>query len=78
MIVLPNCRGFRVEIVPQLVDNAWDAGVRIRSPFANEVRRTVYLACRKPTAEEAEHTAEVWAWREVDQEGSGFRVVRTG
>jgi hypothetical protein len=66
MIVVPNYRGFRIEIAAQPVGDAWDAGVRIRCPLSNEVRRSKYLACRKPTPTEAEHTADVWARRWMD------------
>jgi hypothetical protein len=61
MIVVPNYRGFRIEIAAQPVGDAWDAGVRIRCPRSNEVRRAEYIPCRKPTPAEAEHAAHVWA-----------------
>jgi hypothetical protein len=66
MIVVPNYRGFRIEITAQLVDGAWDAGILIRCLLSNEVRRTKYVACHKPTPEEAEHSADLWARRWMD------------
>jgi len=58
MIVVPDYRGYRIEITAQLVDDAWDAGI--------EVRRTKYVTCRKATPEEAEHSADLWARRWMD------------
>jgi len=66
MIIVPNYRGFRIEIAAQPVGDAWDAGVRIRCPRSNEVRRAEYIPCRKSTAGEAEHAADVWARRLMD------------
>jgi hypothetical protein len=76
MIVIPNYRGVRIEIVAQPVGDAWDAGIRVRCPRSNEVRRTRYLACRKPTPTEAEHTAEVSARRWLDGIARLSRIVR--
>jgi len=66
MIVVRNYRGFRIEIAAQPVGNGWDAGVRIRCPRSNQVRREEYLPCRKSTTVEAEHAADVWASRLMD------------
>lgn len=30
MVVVPDYRGFRIEIVAQFVDASWNAGLRIR------------------------------------------------
>jgi hypothetical protein len=75
LIVVPNYRGFRIEIAAQMVNGAWDAGVRIRCPQSNEVRRTKYLACRKSTPAEAEHSADVWARRWMDSLARLARVI---
>jgi hypothetical protein len=66
MIVIPNYRAFRIEITAHAVGDAWDAGIRIRCPHTNEVRRSKYLPCHKPSATEAEHSAEVWARQWMD------------
>ena len=76
MIVVPRYRGFRIEIAAQLVDDAWDAGVSIRCPMSNEVRRAKYIACRKQTPAEAEHAADVWARRWMDGMARLARLIQ--
>lgn len=66
MMVIPSYRGYRVEITAQSVGDSWDAGIRIRCPHTNEVKRTKYLACHKPSPTEAEHSAEIWARQWMD------------
>lgn len=75
MTVVASYGGFRIEIVAQLVHNAWDAGVRIRSPLSGEVRRSAYLPCRKATATEAEHAGELWARQVMDGVARLSRLV---
>lgn len=78
MIVVPNYRGFRIEIAAQPVGNGWDAGVRIRCPRSNQVRREEYLPCRKSTSVEAEHAADVWARRLMDGMARLARIAKIG
>ena len=75
MMVVRNYRGFRIEIVAQLVGNQWDARVQIRSGLTNGVRRSAYLSCRKPTATEAEHAGDAWARRLMDGMARLSRLV---
>ena len=75
MTVVASYGGFRIEIVAQLVQNAWDAGVRIRSPLSGEIRRSAYLPCRKATATEAEHAGELWARQVMDGTARLSRLV---
>ena len=35
MVVILDCRGFRLEIVAQFVDGAWNAGARIRRTLSD-------------------------------------------
>jgi hypothetical protein len=69
MIVVSDYRGFRIEIVAQLVDGAWNAGVRIRRTLSDEKPHVEQVTCRKPTAIEAQERGEVWARRWVDLHG---------
>jgi hypothetical protein len=39
MLIVTDYRGFRLEVVAQLVDGAWNAGVRIRRTLS-EMRPT--------------------------------------
>lgn len=66
MIVLSDYRGFRIEIVAQYVDGAWNAGVRIRRTLSEMKPHVEQITCRKPTATEAEERGEIWARRWVD------------
>lgn len=75
MIIVRNYRGFRIEIVAQLVGNQWDARVQICSRLTNEVRRSAYLSCRKATAAEAERNADAWARRLMDGMARLSRLV---
>jgi hypothetical protein len=69
MMVTPDYRGFRIEIVAQLVDGAWNAGVRIRRSLSEMKPHVEQVTCRKATAMEAEERGEVWARRWVDVNG---------
>jgi hypothetical protein len=67
MIVVPDYRGFRIEIVAQLVDGAWNAGVRIRRPLSEMKPHVEQVTCRRPTAIEAQESGDEWAKRWVDK-----------
>jgi hypothetical protein len=69
MIVVPDYRGHRIEIVAQLVDGAWNAGVRIRRTLSEMKPHVEQVTCRKRTAIEAEESGDVWARRWVDLNG---------
>jgi hypothetical protein len=60
-------RGFRIEIVAQEVDRAWNAGVRIRSVLSDEKPRAEQVTCRKSTPIEAAQAGQVWGQRWVDR-----------
>ena len=64
MTVVSNYRGFRIEIVAQFVDGAWNAGVRIRRTLSE--MRVQQVLCQQPTAIEAEERGQEWAQRWVD------------
>jgi hypothetical protein len=57
MIVVPKFRGHRLEIVAQLGDGAWNAGIRIRRTLSEMKPHVDQVTCRKPTAIEAEARA---------------------
>ena len=67
LIVISDYRGFRIEIVAQFVDNAWNAGVRIRRTLSEMKPHVEQVTCRKPTAIEAEQAGDVWARRWIDR-----------
>jgi hypothetical protein len=66
VIVVPDYRGFRIEIVAQYVDGAWNAGVRIRRALSEMKPHVEQVTCRRPSAMEAEQSGEIWAKRWVD------------
>ena len=66
MVVVADYRGFRLEIVAQFVDGAWNAGIRIRRP-SDMNAHVEQVACGKPTAIEAEQAGEIWGQRWVDR-----------
>jgi len=70
MIIVPDYRGFRIEIVAQLVDGAWNAGVRIRRTLSEMKPHVQQVTCRQPTAIEAQERGEVWAKRWIDANGA--------
>lgn len=57
MLIVPDYRYFRIEVVAQFVDGAWNAGMRIRRVLSDEKPHVEYVTCRKATAAEAEHGA---------------------
>jgi hypothetical protein len=67
LIVIHDDRGYRIEIVAQLVDGAWNAGVRIRRILSEMKPHVEQVTCRKATAVEAEQAGETWAQRWVDR-----------
>lgn len=67
MVIVPDYRGFRLEIVAQEVDRTWNAGVRIRRTLSEMKPHVAQVTCRKATAIEAEQAGEIWAQRWVDR-----------
>jgi hypothetical protein len=72
MVVVHDYRGFRIEIVAQLVDASWNAGVRIRRILSDMKPHVEQVTCRKPTAIEAEQAGELWGHRWVDRNTERF------
>lgn len=68
MLVVTDYRGFRIEIVAQFVDAAWNAGVRIRRTLSETKPHVEQVVCRKATAIEAEQAGEMWGQRWVDRQ----------
>jgi hypothetical protein len=66
-VIVSDYRGFRIEIVAQLVDGQWNAGVRIRRVLSEMKPHVQQVTCRKATAIEAEQAGELWAQRWVDR-----------
>jgi hypothetical protein len=54
VIVVPDHRGFRIEITAQLVEGAWTAGVRIRRTLSDTKPHVEQVTCREASA------MEVW------------------
>jgi hypothetical protein len=69
VLIVTDYRQFRLEIVAQFVDGAWNAGVRIRRTLSEMKPHVEQVTCRKPTAIEAEQAGELWARRWVDRHG---------
>ena len=67
MVVVSDYRGYRIDVVAQEVDEAWNAGVRIRRTFSEMKPHVEQVTCRKATATEAERAGELWARRWVDR-----------
>jgi hypothetical protein len=67
MVVVSDYRGYRLEIVAQEVDRAWNADVRIRRVLSEMKPHVQQVTCRKTTAIEAEQAGELWARRWVDR-----------
>ena len=67
MVVVSDYRGYRLEIVAQEVDKAWNAGLRIRRVLSDMKPHVEQMTCRKGAAIEAEQAGELWARRWVDR-----------
>ena len=59
MVIVPEYRGFRLEIVAQEVDRTWNTDVRIRRTLSEMKPHVQQVTCRKPTAMEAEQAGEL-------------------
>jgi hypothetical protein len=67
VVIVADYRGFRLEIVAQFVEGAWNAGVRIRRTLSDMKPHVEQVTCRKATAIEAEQAGEIWGERWVDR-----------
>lgn len=67
VVIVSDYRGFRLEIVAQFVEGAWNAGVRIRRTLSDMKPHVEQVTCRKATAIEAEQAGELWGQRWVDR-----------
>jgi hypothetical protein len=71
MTIEPYYKGYRISVDAELVDDAWDAIVRIRRVFTDDKTRVERVTCRKMTADLAEFRAAIYARRWVDLNGLG-------
>jgi hypothetical protein len=60
MIVVPDYRGFRIEINAVKADDRWNAEVRIRGHAVNAKPDVEIVTCHKLTADHAERAGEIW------------------
>jgi hypothetical protein len=66
VIVVPEYRGFRIEVNAISVDGRHNAEVRILRLFARERPHVETVTCFKLTAKHVEWAGELWARRWVD------------
>ncbi|PYM22179.1 MAG: hypothetical protein DMD80_29170 [Candidatus Rokuibacteriota bacterium] len=66
MLVVPDYRGYRIEIDAAPADGRWNAEARIRRLFSEDKPHVEQVTCFKLTAEYAERSAVIWACRWVD------------
>jgi hypothetical protein len=61
MIVIPECRGHRIEVNAIAVDGGYDAEVRLLRLFGRDKLHVETVTCLKLRAEHAERADEIWA-----------------
>jgi hypothetical protein len=66
MIVVPEHRGFRIEVNAVAVDGRHNAEVRLRRLFSQDEPHVETVTSFKLTAKHAEWAGEIWARRWVD------------
>src|SRR5436305_889108 len=66
MLVVPDYRGFRLQIDAVAADGRWNAEVWIRRILSGEKPHMERVNCSKLTPEHAERRAAIWARRWVD------------
>jgi hypothetical protein len=71
VIVEPDYRGHRIEVIAQHVNNAWNAEVRIRRMLTEGKPHVEVMTCRKATAAVAEQRGVIYARRRVDRHRAG-------
>jgi len=67
VLIEPDYRGHRIEVYADGLQGEWDAVVRIRRTLTDTPPHVERVTCRKPTAEDAERWAMIWARRWIDQ-----------
>jgi hypothetical protein len=70
MIVIPDYRGFRIQVDAMAVDGRWNAEVRMRRILSQDKPRVERVTCYKLTAKHAEWSGELWAKRWIDTNAS--------
>jgi len=66
MTVVPDYRGFRIEVDPVVVDGRCNAEVRRRCILTPDKHHVEQITCYKLSAEHAERAGLVWAQRWID------------
>ena len=71
MIVIPDYRGFRIEVNAIAVEGIgrWNTDVRIRRVLSSDKPHVETVTCLKLRADHAERAGEIWAKRWVDAKG---------
>lgn len=69
MIVVPEYRGYRIQVDAVAVDGRWNADVRLRRLFTEDKPQLERVTCYKLTPDHAERSAEIWARRWIDGRG---------
>jgi hypothetical protein len=69
MIIEPDYRGYRIEVIAFKNEGGWDADVRIRRTPSTTTMCAGHLSCRKPSAEVAEKSGALCARQWIDQHG---------
>jgi hypothetical protein len=77
MVIVPDYKGYRIQVDAVAAQGRWNASVRIRRLFSRETPRVETVTCYKPTAEHAERAAEIWARRWVDMHERFGKVAST-
>ena len=66
MTIVPDYRGFRIQVDAIAVDGRWNAEVRMRRILSQEKPHVETVTCFKLRAEHAERSGETWANRWID------------
>ena len=66
MTVIPDYRGFRIEVEAVVTGMRWNATVRILRLFSQDTPHVDVVTCLKLMPELAEHAGEIWAKQWVD------------
>jgi len=69
VIVVPEYRGYRIQVDAVAVDGRWNADVRLRRLFTEDKPQLEPVTCRKLTPDNAERSAEIWAMDHDGQRG---------
>jgi len=69
LIVVPEYRGYRIQVDAVAVDGRWNADVRLRRLFSEDKPHVERVTCYKLTPQHAERSAEIWTRRWIDGQG---------